>query len=362
MQCPTDGTVPHDELSAAGTRPDRLLPPTCRRRCPRLDRGEIERKIIERSLAQAARATLAPRHARRAATAAAVLPAAVPGARLRPARLPAAVTGRRRRSTGSASSSAESRARDVIRWRRRGTGRESPVGRRIGEHMEYVEIARAESERGELVLRERRSRAPPTALELRANGVFVMDTHRDQHRAGARRAPRSSWSTSPRDVLVGGLGLGYTMHGVLADAGSSAARSSRSSRRSSTGCATAPSRTARRCWPTSGPTWSSPTSRWRSPRRPTRRTTWCCWTSTTAPATSSTTATPPSTSRLPGRGAAAAPARWRAGRLVRRRLAGARGRAATRSSATPRPRAYDVRLQERDEQYWLHVARVPSAT
>ncbi len=23
-------------------------------------------------------------------------------------------------------------------------------------------------------------------------------------------------------------------------------------------------------------------------------------------------------------------------------------------------RPYDVRLQERDEQYWLHVARVPS--
>jgi spermidine synthase len=25
-------------------------------------------------------------------------------------------------------------------------------------------------------------------------------------------------------------------------------------------------------------------------------------------------------------------------------------------------RAYDVRLQERDEQYWLHVARVPSTS
>ena len=42
--------------------------------------------------------------------------------------------------------------------------------------MEYVEIARAESERGELVLRERRSETGPAVLELRANGVFVMDT------------------------------------------------------------------------------------------------------------------------------------------------------------------------------------------
>ena len=30
------------------------------------------------------------------------------------------------------------------------------------------------------------------------------------------------------------------------------------------------------------------------------------------------------------------------------------------SSATPRPGPHDVLLQERDEQYWLYVARVPS--
>ena len=38
--------------------------------------------------------------------------------------------------------------------------------------MGYVEIARAESERGELVLRERRDEDGPAFLELRANGVF----------------------------------------------------------------------------------------------------------------------------------------------------------------------------------------------
>ena len=50
------------------------------------------------------------------------------------------------------------------------------VGMTSGE-VEYVEVARAESERGELVLRERRPvDGGPTSLELRANGIFVMDT------------------------------------------------------------------------------------------------------------------------------------------------------------------------------------------
>ena len=40
----------------------------------------------------------------------------------------------------------------------------------------YVEIARAESERGELVLRERREEGGPAVLELRANGIFLMDS------------------------------------------------------------------------------------------------------------------------------------------------------------------------------------------
>ena len=82
--------------------------------------------------------------------------------------------------------------------------------------MEYVEIARAESERGELVLRERRSEAAPTALELRANGVFVMDTvetSTERALAGAALA----LVAQPRAVVVGGLGLGFTLREVLAD-------------------------------------------------------------------------------------------------------------------------------------------------
>ncbi|GAA4755337.1 hypothetical protein GCM10023350_46000 [Nocardioides endophyticus] len=82
--------------------------------------------------------------------------------------------------------------------------------------MEYVEIARAESERGELVLRERRPEGGPSSLELRANGVFVMDTLEvATERALATEALASV--EAPAAVVVGGLGLGFTMHEVLAD-------------------------------------------------------------------------------------------------------------------------------------------------
>jgi len=80
----------------------------------------------------------------------------------------------------------------------------------------YVEIARAETERGELVLRERRPEDGPTALELRANGVFVMDTVE----VGTERALAAAaleLVAEPRAVVVAGLGLGFTMHEVLAD-------------------------------------------------------------------------------------------------------------------------------------------------
>jgi spermidine synthase len=83
--------------------------------------------------------------------------------------------------------------------------------------IEYVELARAESERGELVLRERRPvDGGPTSLELRANGVFVMDTVEvSTERAMAQAA--LGVVEEPRAVVLGGLGLGYTMHELLAD-------------------------------------------------------------------------------------------------------------------------------------------------
>ncbi|GAB3255012.1 spermine/spermidine synthase domain-containing protein [Nocardioides dilutus] len=82
--------------------------------------------------------------------------------------------------------------------------------------MDYVEIARAESERGELVLRERRPEDGPSSLELRVNGVFVMDDLEvSTERALAHEA--LALVDDPRAVVVGGLGLGFTMHEVLAD-------------------------------------------------------------------------------------------------------------------------------------------------
>jgi spermidine synthase len=82
--------------------------------------------------------------------------------------------------------------------------------------VEYVEIARTESERGELVLRERRGEGAPATLELRANGVFVMDTlETSTERALAEAA--LAQVEHPRQVVVGGLGLGFTMHEVLRD-------------------------------------------------------------------------------------------------------------------------------------------------
>ncbi|WP_435744253.1 hypothetical protein [Nocardioides sp. SYSU DS0663] len=78
-----------------------------------------------------------------------------------------------------------------------------------------VEVARSESARGELVLRERRE-GGPAVLELRANGVFVMDTaETTTERALASAA--LALVDEPRTVLVGGLGLGFTLQEVLTD-------------------------------------------------------------------------------------------------------------------------------------------------
>lgn len=81
----------------------------------------------------------------------------------------------------------------------------------------YGEVARDSSPRGEVVLRARHGidGAQPV-LELRVNGVFVMDTREtvsEQQLASVALAEVAD----PRAVLVGGLGLGFTAHAVLAD-------------------------------------------------------------------------------------------------------------------------------------------------
>jgi spermidine synthase len=81
---------------------------------------------------------------------------------------------------------------------------------------EYAEVARAESERGELVLRRRIEERAADVLELRVNGVFVMDTKETSSEADLAGAALELVD-EPRDVVVGGLGLGYTLQRVLAD-------------------------------------------------------------------------------------------------------------------------------------------------
>jgi spermidine synthase len=81
---------------------------------------------------------------------------------------------------------------------------------------EYVEVARAESERGEVVLRRRVEEHAADAVELRVNGVFVMDT-RETTSEIELAAAALELVADPRDVVVGGLGLGFTLQRVLAD-------------------------------------------------------------------------------------------------------------------------------------------------
>ena len=83
--------------------------------------------------------------------------------------------------------------------------------------MEYVEVARVDDARGELVLRRRRTDDNAAdVLELRVNGVFVMDTLETSTEHALAEVALAQVA-DPRNVLVGGLGLGYTMHAVLED-------------------------------------------------------------------------------------------------------------------------------------------------
>lgn len=73
-------------------------------------------------------------------------------------------------------------------------------------------VERAVSDRGEIVLR----RSDAGVLELRVNGVFVMDTAETTTERLLARAALDAVG-DPRRVLVGGLGLGYTVRELLDD-------------------------------------------------------------------------------------------------------------------------------------------------
>lgn len=77
--------------------------------------------------------------------------------------------------------------------------------------MAFEEVARAETARGEVVLR----REGPV-YELRVNGVYVMDTAETGSEIDLARAALGVVERAD-DVLVGGLGLGFTAREVLAD-------------------------------------------------------------------------------------------------------------------------------------------------
>ena len=82
--------------------------------------------------------------------------------------------------------------------------------------VESVEIARAETERGDVVLRRRTSQTAADVVELRVNGVFVMDT--SETTSEIELAVQAlDLVDEPSTVLVGGLGLGFTLQRVLAD-------------------------------------------------------------------------------------------------------------------------------------------------
>ncbi len=82
--------------------------------------------------------------------------------------------------------------------------------------MGYVELARATSPRGDVLLRRRDDPGTEPVVELRVNGVFVMDTRETGSERALATAALAAVSR-PRSVLVGGLGLGFTTSEVLRD-------------------------------------------------------------------------------------------------------------------------------------------------
>lgn len=80
-----------------------------------------------------------------------------------------------------------------------------------------TELATSRSDRGEVVLLRRERDA---GVELRVNGVFVMDDVETSSEQMLARSTLSALETQPGrtlDIVVGGLGLGFTLRAVLAD-------------------------------------------------------------------------------------------------------------------------------------------------
>lgn len=87
-----------------------------------------------------------------------------------------------------------------------------PSGRATVALVTYETLAHATTSRGEVVLR----RDSAGGLELRVNGVFVMDTVRTSTEEALADLVLERLDV-PARILVGGLGLGFTVRRLLAD-------------------------------------------------------------------------------------------------------------------------------------------------
>ena len=215
---------------------------------------------------------------------------------------------------------------------------------------------------GELVCGERRDENAPTAIELRRQRAVRHGHPRGEHRSGAGERSASGLSRR-RELSVGGLGLWFTMHGCSPTTGSRSARSSRSSRPWSTGCA---------IWhgaPRSGPARRrAGHGRGRRHRGRTR-----------GGAAGVVRPDPPRCRQRPGQPGCTTPTRCSTRSSSSRPPAGCSGPAASSRSGRRTRRneledtmatvfgnaeviGHDVLLQDRDERFWLYVARVTSET
>ena len=81
------------------------------------------------------------------------------------------------------------------------------------------EVATAHSPRGEIMLRTRQGRDEAPVHELRVNGIFVMDDEETSSERALARAAMDALGEvlMPVRVLVGGLGLGFTLDELQRD-------------------------------------------------------------------------------------------------------------------------------------------------
>jgi spermidine synthase len=81
----------------------------------------------------------------------------------------------------------------------------------------FRELDYRQTELGELTLRARQSVSVPDSVvyEVKLNGEFLMSSLVNESEKALARLAMDAWGQAPCDVLVGGLGLGYTAAAAL---------------------------------------------------------------------------------------------------------------------------------------------------